>query len=232
MPLYVTCIKCNNQMAQQSTRVCPVCVERMTPKERLRAEHMRDYWRQRRANPEIRARDLTHLRERLAAQPIEERRAYVRKKVREWRTRANAQATERAWRQQPEVVAKKLAWHLQNYGYHYELRRRLRENVLEEYGGRCACCGETRYEFLAIDHIAGDGGTHRKTTKGPIDRWLKANGYPKQGFRILCHNCNMARGLYGYCPHECPQPQTHGFSQASQRSARSSPRARSQASRP
>jgi hypothetical protein len=31
--------------------------------------------------------------------------------------------------------------------------------------------------------------------------WLKRNGYPK-GFRVLCHNCNSARGLYGYCPHK------------------------------
>jgi radical SAM protein with 4Fe4S-binding SPASM domain len=31
---------------------------------------------------------------------------------------------------------------------------------------------------------------------------LKNNNYPKDLFRLLCHNCNMARGCYGYCPHE------------------------------
>jgi hypothetical protein len=23
-----------------------------------------------------------------------------------------------------------------------------------------------------------------------------------KGYRVLCHNCNLARGFYGYCPHE------------------------------
>jgi hypothetical protein len=30
--------------------------------------------------------------------------------------------------------------------------------------------------------------------------WLKRNNYPT-GFRVLCHNCNLAIGFYGYCPH-------------------------------
>jgi len=32
--------------------------------------------------------------------------------------------------------------------------------------------------------------------------WLKRHGYPADEFRVLCHNCNAARGYYGYCPHE------------------------------
>jgi len=83
-------------------------------------------------------------------------------------------------------------------------RRELREAALDHYGGKCACCGEDRYEFLAIDHIDGGGEDHRKAIKRiPIERWLKNRGYPS-GFRVLCHNCNMALGLYGYCPHESP----------------------------
>lgn len=34
-------------------------------------------------------------------------------------------------------------------------------------------------------------------------RWLKQQGFPKEDFRILCHNCN--RGTYfngGICPHK------------------------------
>ena len=34
-------------------------------------------------------------------------------------------------------------------------------------------------------------------------RWLKKNKYPK-AFRVLCHNCNVSYGLYGYCPHTSP----------------------------
>jgi hypothetical protein len=32
-------------------------------------------------------------------------------------------------------------------------------------------------------------------------QWLIRENFP-QGFRILCHNCNQARGYYGICPHE------------------------------
>lgn len=65
----------------------------------------------------------------------------------------------------------------------------------------CDCCGEKNIEFLAIDHIDGGGGKHRKILKEYIPLYLKKKGFPK-GFRILCHNCNMSKGFYGYCPHE------------------------------
>lgn len=88
----------------------------------------------------------------------------------------------------------------------------LRRTVLTYYGGdpaECACCGEQQIEFLAIDHINGGGGQHRREIGGPsgnaggatLARWLKRNGYP-DGFRVLCHNCNFSRGHYGACPHE------------------------------
>jgi hypothetical protein len=32
--------------------------------------------------------------------------------------------------------------------------------------------------------------------------WLKRQGFPRDDFRLLCHNCNHARGSYGHCPHE------------------------------
>lgn len=79
-------------------------------------------------------------------------------------------------------------------------QRNNREDAIKHYGGKCACCGETTYEFLAIDHVGG-GKKHRAKIKVNIAYWLKKNGFPK-GFRILCHNCNMAKDRYGYCPHE------------------------------
>lgn len=79
--------------------------------------------------------------------------------------------------------------------------RNIRLRCIEHYGGTCACCGENRYEFLAIDHINGGGGKHRKKTGGHTERWLVKNNFP-QGYRILCHNCNQSLGLYGYCPHK------------------------------
>lgn len=78
---------------------------------------------------------------------------------------------------------------------------------LEHYGGKppkCACCGETRIEFLALDHIEGGGKKHHREIKqhSPIAyrRWLINNNFPI-AMRVLCHNCNMSLGFYGYCPH-------------------------------
>lgn len=84
-------------------------------------------------------------------------------------------------------------------------RDRLRLLVLKTYSGgapTCACCAERRLEFLSIDHINGCGSELRKTQgTGPrLYATLKRAGFP-EGYRVLCHNCNMALGFYGYCPH-------------------------------
>lgn len=83
--------------------------------------------------------------------------------------------------------------------------RKIRKQVIEAYGGKCECCGESRYEFLALDHIYGGGNVHKRELKKKgmnIWYWLKKEGYPKDKFRILCHNCNQALASWGYCPHE------------------------------
>lgn len=82
--------------------------------------------------------------------------------------------------------------------------RKIREEVIAAYGGRCACCGDDAYEFLAIDHVKGGGLAHRRSMGGSfagLALHVKKRGFPKD-FRILCHNCNMARGFHGACPHE------------------------------
>lgn len=72
------------------------------------------------------------------------------------------------------------------------------------YGGKCACCGETNPVFLALDHIKGDGGNHRKvrTRDGILrDAFYRPDS---ERYRILCHNCNMAYASFGTCPHVDP----------------------------
>lgn len=91
-------------------------------------------------------------------------------------------------------------------------RKTDREEAISHYGGRCYCCGEMTFEFLAIDHINGGGQLHRREIKrGDICGWLKMKGYP-EGFRVLCHNCNASLAYYGYCPHQkevsCEQSET------------------------
>lgn len=77
----------------------------------------------------------------------------------------------------------------------------IRKEVLNFYGNKCQCCGENRIEFLSIDHINGGGTKHRKEiSHANIYVWLKRNKFP-EGFQILCHNCNMSKAYYGYCPH-------------------------------
>ena len=98
-------------------------------------------------------------------------------------------------------------WHLANGDYARDRQRRarleLRRKCLEAYGSICQCCGESRYEFLAIDHINGGGGKHRREVGGgdKVYRWMAKNNFPA-GFRVLCHNCNMAIAFYGECPHQ------------------------------
>lgn len=83
------------------------------------------------------------------------------------------------------------------------LRRERRQRVFDAYGGAyCKCCGEDYYEFLSIDHAAGNGAEHRRLELRGRDLyyWLIKNDFPP-GFRVLCMNCNFALGHHGYCPH-------------------------------
>lgn len=83
---------------------------------------------------------------------------------------------------------------------------RLRSDVLVAYGNACACCGEREPKFLAVDHVHGGGRKHRRSigarSAPDFYRFLKKNGFPKEDFQLLCHNCNQAKGHYGVCPHE------------------------------
>ena len=87
-----------------------------------------------------------------------------------------------------------------------EYQRKLRMVVLRTYSAEipfCNCCGEQEIKFLAVDHINGGGHKHNQELKRrgqKFYQWLRINNYPA-GFQILCHNCNLAKGLYGKCPH-------------------------------
>lgn len=83
--------------------------------------------------------------------------------------------------------------------------RRLKAEIIEAYGGKCVCCGETTFEFLSIDHINGKGNEHRRQLKSEgigLYNWLKKHTFPKDNYQLLCYNCNMAKSLYGICPHQ------------------------------
>ncbi|MFH1859805.1 MAG: hypothetical protein ABH870_02135 [bacterium] len=91
--------------------------------------------------------------------------------------------------------------------YIRDKRKQLRIEVLSFYSNgtmECACCGEKQIEFLCIDHINGGGREEKRGEKRKqrgIYEYLKAQKFPL-GYRVLCHNCNMSLGFYGYCPHQ------------------------------
>lgn len=89
-----------------------------------------------------------------------------------------------------------------------ELYVELRTEVLRRYSDDkmcCACCGISGYRFLAIDHVHNNGAEHREEVASGFDyiRWFFKHDFP-EGFQILCHNCNSAKGFYGQCPHNIP----------------------------
>ncbi len=95
-------------------------------------------------------------------------------------------------------------------------RIRILQEMVEAYGGRCVCCGESRVLFLTIDHVNNDGAAERKGMgDGPTPnnkkgraginfyRYLKKMGYPQDKYRLLCFNCNCGRARNdGFCPHQ------------------------------
>lgn len=79
-------------------------------------------------------------------------------------------------------------------------RINMRLEAIEAYGGKCVCCGESRREFLTIDHINGRGDSKKIQIHMEIQN-LKKAGWPKINIQLLCFNCNCSKGIYGSCPH-------------------------------
>jgi hypothetical protein len=116
--------------------------------------------------------------------------------------REKCQLRVKKWRDShPEIVKE-----YNKYSKGYARQRRLK--VLNHYGNgspHCVCCGEKEIKFLAIDHKNNDGCKHRKKIQlegHSTTSWILKNNFPDI-FQILCHNCNMAKGFYGECPHKC-----------------------------
>lgn len=87
--------------------------------------------------------------------------------------------------------------------YYANRARNERSQVLDAYGGKCRCCGETEPVFLAIDHVDNDGNVERRQglRAGNLCRKIIKEGFPPK-YQVLCHNCNAAKSILGICPHE------------------------------
>ena len=77
-----------------------------------------------------------------------------------------------------------------------------RREVLDAYGGKCVCCGESNAVFLTMDHVNNDGSEHRKQVGVSGVMWkIRSQGFPPN-FQILCRNCNWAKYALGSCLHQ------------------------------
>ncbi len=86
--------------------------------------------------------------------------------------------------------------------------RRLKRSAIRAYGGSCLECGEKRLELLELDHVEGDGSTHRAIlTYGTARRGvtpaggafyarLRKLGYPRNiVLVVLCKSCHQTKTL-------------------------------------
>ena len=82
--------------------------------------------------------------------------------------------------------------------------RELKAELIKGYGGKCECCKESIQEFLTIDHTCKKvRELHRKVGMGGrLYRWLVNKGFPRNGVRLLCMNCNIATSWGRICPHK------------------------------
>jgi hypothetical protein len=80
--------------------------------------------------------------------------------------------------------------------------RRLRAEIIDGLGAVCSCCGETRRNFLSLEHINGGGHKHRQSHKynqRSLYKEIIREGFPRDKYTLLCFNCNCSRGFFGYC---------------------------------
>ena len=129
-----------------------------------------------------------------------------RDKVNEYRRKYASEHPEKIREYNQKHYYKNQTLHLE---YHADYRKNLKEEMLSAYGGRCKCCGESTPEFLTVDHIYGyknrpDLYAHSRRGGAALYMWLRKNNWPKDGFELLCFNCNLGRAKQsdGICPHQ------------------------------
>jgi hypothetical protein len=76
-----------------------------------------------------------------------------------------------------------------------------KEIVIKKYGGKCWCCGESRHEFLCLDHTDGSTWRERGRVSGSQLYRELAKLPVQDDIQLSCYNCNNVRQIYGACPH-------------------------------
>lgn len=90
--------------------------------------------------------------------------------------------------------------------YHKVRTKRYRDKrkaeIIAAYGGKCTCpgCTVSEPEFLTIEHPSKDGKAHRLSGVS-VYADIRRRGFPPE-YTIHCFNCNIAKSLFGVCPHQ------------------------------
>ena len=180
------------------------------------------------ARPEERAkRKKYNSRPEVKAQKLEySQRPEARAKQKEYQSSPEARAKKKEYsqRQEVKVRATKRSTTPEFRAKGRTLHNNERLKIFQEYSKRlsnsdipcCNCCGiHSHVDFLALDHIFGrvemDSipelvaiGYSSKLENNKLKDWIMRNNFP-DGFQILCHNCNFAKGYprnNGKCPLE------------------------------
>lgn len=76
--------------------------------------------------------------------------------------------------------------------YRREWFVKLRYEILDELGGKCAECGYSDYRALQIDHINGDSAEDKKKTGSSYYYNIRKQLHTGR-YQILCANCNTIK---------------------------------------
>ena len=86
--------------------------------------------------------------------------------------------------------------------YTSKRQREVVSEVIAALGGACYCCGETHPKFLTVDHVEPLGDNANRPHMYVVYRQIRAEGYPRDKYRVACWNCNCGRARNGgTCPH-------------------------------
>lgn len=146
--------------------------------------------------------EMLSKKERDRARYLRNRELFL-ERAREWRKKNPDRAKENRKRSWADLKADPLRYE-RYLNAASNRQRRLKIRVLEYYCQgvpHCECCGVQEMEFLTLDHIHGKGNVHRREVGSNLYKWAAANNFPDEIFRVLCMNCNLSWGHYGYCPH-------------------------------
>lgn len=115
--------------------------------------------------------------------PGVERRSYGRR-------RCNTVSRTTVWRKANPQKAK-LAY-VKAVKYQLQYRPKLRQQILDLFGNKCAVCGFSDPRALQIDHIHG-GGYRQRQHINVLKIYRHILEVKGEGYQLLCANCNQIK---------------------------------------